>query len=86
MTITLELPPELERELSAEAARHGLSLSEYAVRILATGRPARDMPKTGAELVQYWEREGLIGTRPASTDSQAHVRALREHAERRVRE
>ncbi len=86
MAIMLELPPELERELSAEAAQHGLPLAEYAVRILTTGRPTREMPKTGTELVQYWESEGLIGTRPNLTDSPAHARALREQAERRVRE
>ncbi len=86
MTITLDLPHELERELAAEAARHGLSLSEYAVRILATGRLATEQPKTGAALVNYWEQEGLLGTRPASTDSAVHARGLREHADHRVRE
>jgi hypothetical protein len=38
-------------------------------------------PTTGAELVAYWEREGVIGTRPAITDSQAHARNLRRAAE-----
>ncbi len=86
MTLTLELPHELERELSAEAARQGLSLSDYAVRLLATARPARAMPKTGAELVTYWQSEGLIGARADLRDSQAHARYLREQAERRVQE
>lgn len=86
MTITLDLPQELERELSAEAARQGVPLSEYALRLLATGRPARPMPKTGAELVSYWQSEGLIGTRSDIADSQIHARVLREQAERRGRE
>lgn len=86
MTITLELPQELEQELLAEAARQGLPLSEYALRLLATGRPSRPMPTTGAELVRYWQDEGLVGSRPEIADSQAHARALREQADRRVRE
>jgi hypothetical protein len=28
-----------------------------------------DKPKTGAELVAYWQREGLIGSRPEIDDS-----------------
>lgn len=86
MTITLELPDELEQELASEAARHGLPLAEYALLVLATGRPARQMPVTGAELIDYWQREGLIGSRSDITDSQDHARHLREHAERRVRD
>jgi hypothetical protein len=86
MTITLELPDELEQELASEAARHGLPLAEYALRILATGRPPQQMPATGAELIDYWQREGLIGPRSDIADSQAHARHLRQQAERRIRE
>ncbi len=83
MTSMLELPLELERELSAEEARQRLPLSEYALRRLATGRSAREMPKTGAEVVHYWQSGGLIGSRSNIEDSQA--RQLREQAEQRVR-
>jgi predicted DNA-binding antitoxin AbrB/MazE fold protein len=41
------------------------------------------MPANGAELVAYWEKKGLIGTRPDITDSVAHARALRRQAETR---
>jgi hypothetical protein len=41
------------------------------------------MPTNGAEVVAYWERHGLIGTRPDITDSLAHARVLRREAERR---
>ncbi|HJT32514.1 MAG TPA: hypothetical protein VJ783_10760 [Pirellulales bacterium] len=37
MTLTLELPSELESELAAEAAQFGLSLPEYALRLLSAG-------------------------------------------------
>ena len=43
------------------------------------------MPRTGAEVVAYWEREGLLGTRPDITDPSGHSRALREKAEMRER-
>lgn len=90
MTITLELPQDLERELAAEAARQGLSLPEYALQLLSGNRtafpafPASDMPRTGAELVSYWERSGVVGSRPDIHDSAAHARVLREQAQRRT--
>lgn len=34
MTLKLEIPQELERELATEAARLGLPLPEYALRLL----------------------------------------------------
>jgi predicted DNA-binding antitoxin AbrB/MazE fold protein len=49
------------------------------------GRPESPMPTNGAELVAYWEKKGVIGTRPDITDSVAHARALRRQAETRHR-
>ena len=49
--------------------------------------PAGPLPPaggTGADLVAYWEREGLIGTRPDIKDSLEHARAIRRKAERRI--
>ncbi len=96
MTITLHLPQELEHELSGEAAQLGLSLSEYALRILSRTRchafrglpqpPIRTTPKTGAELVAYWQAAGVVGTRTGIKDSQQHARAIRAEAEKRTRE
>lgn len=83
MSIAVDLPEELENELSAEAAQLGLSLPEYVLRVLSTGVVIGKRPKTGAELVDYWESEGLIGTRLDVTDSQSHARRLRSEAERR---
>lgn len=95
MTLQLNLPRELETELSQQAAQLGLPLSEYAVRLLSLWRTVERvdfatpaMPKTGAELVAYWQREGLTGTRPDIADSQEHARVIRakaEHRERTVR-
>jgi len=83
--LTLDLPPELESELAAEAARFQVSLAEYVLRLLATGRTAISKPQNGAELMAYWESAGLVGTRQDIVDSASHARKLREFAERRER-
>jgi hypothetical protein len=85
MSLVLDLPPELEAELAAEAADLGLALPEYALRLLAGGRSPRLTPRSGAELLAYWQSEGLVGMRPEITDAPAHARALREQAQRRGR-
>jgi hypothetical protein len=87
MKIVLELPANLEAELSAEAAELGLPVAEHALQILAGRRALTDFNiKTGADLVAYWQRHNLIGTRPDITDSQAYARALREQAQKRTRD
>ncbi len=85
MSLVLDLPPQLETELAADAARLGLPLPEYVVRLLAAGRTPGPTPCTGAALVAYWQDEGLIGTRPDIADSPEHARALRQRAEKRQR-
>lgn len=86
MTFILEVPNDLERELEIAAARAGLPLTEYALRVLAgidPTTPASNPPRTGAELVAYWRREGLIGTRSGIGDPVEYARDLRERAQRR---
>jgi len=85
MTLTLDLPKDLESELATEAARLGLPVSEYAQRLLAAGRTPGSSPKTGPELVAYWQREAVIGSRSEISDSQEHARAIRRKAEKRSR-
>ena len=85
MSLLLDLPSELEAELATEAAQFGLPLPNYVVGLLATGRQKKLAVQTGAELVAYWQSEGLVGMRPDITDSQAHARAVRDQAERRGR-
>jgi hypothetical protein len=60
MTISLDLPPELENVLSIEAASLNLALPEYILRLLSTRRILNNPPKSGAELVAYWQSEGII--------------------------
>jgi hypothetical protein len=85
MSLGLNLPAELESELHAEAVRLGLPLPEYVLRLLAEGRTPSPLPRSGAELLTYWQSEGIVGTRSDITDSPAHARALRAQAQRRSR-
>jgi len=85
MSLVLDLPAELETELAAEAARLGLPLPEYVLRLLTSGRTPGLAPRTGAELLTYWQGERLVGTRPEVADGPMHARALREQAQRRAR-
>ena len=85
MSITLDLPAELEAELVAEATQLKLPLTEYILQVLLGRSLLQNPPRTGAELVAYWERVGAIGSRPDIVDSQAHARQLRREAEQRER-
>jgi hypothetical protein len=81
MNISLELPSDLENELSTEAARLKLPLTEYVLRILSLRPDLENPPQTGAELITYWEKAGVIGSRPDILNSQDHARQIRHQAE-----
>ena len=109
MTLTLDLPPDLQARLEAEAARRGLSAADYMIELARSATPEapptdqeavpedtidlligpwpedEPRPTIPAEIVAYWERHGLIGTRPDITDSLEDARQLRRKAERRDR-
>ncbi|HWE95314.1 MAG TPA: hypothetical protein VG269_15210 [Tepidisphaeraceae bacterium] len=84
MTLVLELPPELERELTSQAEALRLPLEEYAVRVLAGARVPAPNLASGADLVAYWRAEGLVGIRSEIADAAGHARAIRGEAERRT--
>lgn len=83
MTINLDLPQDLEQELSSEAQKINLSLSEYILFILSSRQLLNNPPKTGSELVNYWQKEGLINSRSDIQDSQKYARKIRHEAEHR---
>jgi hypothetical protein len=70
MTIKIELPPEIEASLSAQAAAQGVSLEEYLRRMLEeqvpSGRPMRP-----AERAALWRQStaGLPRTPPLSDEA-----------------
>lgn len=80
MILTLDLPPELETQLSQEATEMGLSLAEYVLYRL-TLYQSGTLFHAGKALVRYWQDEGVIGSRPDIGDSQAYARQLRQMAE-----
>jgi hypothetical protein len=84
MSIRIDLPPDLESELFTEASRLNLPLSDYILHVLSTRQVLPNPPKTGVELVAYWQSVGVINSRPDITDSQAHARKLRHEAETRT--
>ncbi len=81
MNVSLDLPSDLENELSTEASQLRLSLTEYILRILSFRPFLQNSPKTGTELVAYWESTGVINSRPDIVDSQEYARELRHKAE-----
>lgn len=70
MTISLDLPQELEQELFVEAGKISLSLPEYILQLLSVRKSFENLPRSGAELVNYWQSEGLINSRPETKNSQ----------------
>ncbi|MBX9580008.1 MAG: hypothetical protein K2X87_06830 [Gemmataceae bacterium] len=85
MTLTLELDAELAEVLAEEAARKKMSLPDYAVYLLTITVPPPPPLKTGADVVAYWESEGLIGSRPDITDPEAHSQVMRAKSNGRHR-
>lgn len=83
MSLFVELSERQTAALADEARQQGLTLSEYAARLLGAGRETRPALRTGADLVAYWKSEGLAGSRADIGDASARARALREVAESR---
>jgi hypothetical protein len=112
MTLTLDLPPDLEARLTSEAARRGLSPADYLLELVRSATPeapssepsvepdeTEDLlgpwpedeprPTTPAEVVAYWEREGVLGIwadRTDIPDSPEYARQLRRQAEQHGRD
>ncbi len=89
MSIVVSLPAELENAIAAEAAKAGMTVSDYVAGRLAQGTNTNGSHGlkrrlTGPELVQRWKELGLIGYRTDITDPEAHSRRLREAAQRRT--
>ena len=85
MSISLDLPPELENKLSTEASQLDLPLTDYILQILSVRPVLNNSLKTGAELAAYWQSAGVINSRPEISDSQVHAQHLRHEAETRTR-
>lgn len=82
MKLVLDIPSELEAELSAKAELAGKDLQAYLLQVLVSNPPARP-PANGRELVAYWKSEQLIGTREDIEDSAKYARKLRQQSQHR---
>lgn len=81
--LNLSLSPQLEGRLTAEARELGLSLEEYALRLLEEPSAKVQRPRTGAEVVAYWRREDVLGSRRDISDAPTHAARLRNAELRR---
>ncbi len=87
MTITLDLPAELEARLAEEADGENLTKEQLASQLLALALAPPEF-KDGAEMVEYWKQIGLVGMwadREEMRDSTAWVRRLRDGGSERSR-
>ena len=76
MTLTLTLPPELERRLAEEAARKGVPPEQYTLQLLSEHLPAADRRAEAVRLLQSWLDEGDAAEQTETGDYL--VRALDE--------
>ena len=84
MSITLDLPKNLEAKLSAQASRAGMTLSDYALCVLGGDKIPVVQIRNGAELMTYWMTEGVVGSRKDIKNSAQHARSIRQKAETRT--
>ena len=54
MTLTLHLPPDLEKRLTEAAQQHGLPTEAYTMQFLNTYLPAKEPRAELAALLQEW--------------------------------
>ena len=80
MILTLELPHELETQLSQEATERGMPLPEYVLYRLTVYQSVASF-HAGTELVRNGQDEGVIGSHAEMANSQVYARQLRQMAE-----
>lgn len=79
--------PELHRELKIEAARRGITLSEYLRRMAETQsvKPGRPFSKAAwDELQAKWHKSFPIDPRPTDFDFAASIRESRNERDARI--
>jgi len=54
MTLTLNLPPELEQYLLQEASQHGLSVEAFALQLLTNSLELKQKQAEAVNLLQTW--------------------------------
>jgi hypothetical protein len=83
MTLTLEVPAQVEDRPRVAAQRRGVDVSEYVRHALNVALLAEELPTDGPALLQFWQEAGVIGMRPDIADSQEHAAEIRRAASQR---
>jgi hypothetical protein len=61
MTITLDIKPELEAELAAQAAARGMDVPAYVATLLEQAAQPAEQPKRKQTLVEFFQESPLFG-------------------------
>ena len=61
MTLTLNVPPEIEQQLDRKAREHGLSIEAYALQLLSESISVQEKSTKLVNLLQSWIDEDDIG-------------------------
>jgi len=81
MSVKIDLPPDVEASLAAQAALLGVSLDEHLRHVLeALARVPRGKPMTPEERAKFW-RDGVKGlptTKPLSDEAISRERIYAE--------
>jgi len=84
MTLTIELTPEQEATLQAQANAAGMEASEYARQLLASDLVIERRPMSGAEMIAHWKRDGVLGSYgDMDVDAPELARRIRERGHMR---
>lgn len=81
MALQIELPPELAERLEQEATRLGVEPEQIVLQLVEE----RFRPQTGAELLDYLERNDALGAFQDRPPTREWARQLRQEAETRGR-
>ena len=83
MSITIDVPPELEAELREAARQKGFSVESFVLDLARQKvQPTRAM--TGADALAFWDREDCLGLFTESPDSVGLVRRWRDEEDSRL--
>jgi hypothetical protein len=61
MTITIDIKPEVEAELEAQAAARGMDVKDYAASLLEEAAQVGDKSKSKKNLVDFLRESPLVG-------------------------
>lgn len=80
MTLTIDLTPETEARLKAEAKRRGLNQTDMARQLIEESLNVT----TGADALAFWKQKEVLGTFADRQESSENLaRKLRQEAESR---